>query len=627
MIITSGTTLDDRYELERRLGSGGFGEVFAATHVVTNRPCAVKLLAARPSTEAQRQRLLREARLAATLVDDHITRVLDAGVHDGRPFVVMELLEGEDLGRRIEREGALVPELVALCLLHVACALTAAHEQDIVHLDLKPRNMFLTRDGDGRPSVKLLDFGTAKLLRHGVDDSSTFIAGTPVYMAPEQFTGARVGPPADLYAYGMSAFHMLVGHTFYELEQQQADNPFALGARLMHGPPESASSRAARYDTTVPEAFDPWFARCTHVDPARRFASARKAHAGLLEALALSPTAIASVRVEALDDGLAGEHRPVATTETFRGPDRSAKVTRSASLRRTRSVDRIRRGMVAVAVCAMGAWVLMSAVHSSASTLSSALLASIPSLEDLARDPALSFATGDCRAGYQWYGIKSRVYLPRGVDGSCDDTPQSPLVVFIHDHQPSSTLGYESYRYLQRHLARNGFISVSIEVGDESSRAASRDALFLMEDFLAFSWPDTGYAEVESVALVGHGRGATTVRLLAEKLEGHPIFRVKTLVTLQPDQVGPALEGRHADASFELVADASAPTTRDAMPSTRKLVAGTDVGFAEGAIAQNRAVQGYLLAFLAAHHHGRKDWFDRFIVGDSIPGGVPAAGD
>lgn len=624
MIITSGSTLDDRYELERRLGSGGFGEVFAATHVVTKSRCAVKLLAARPSTETQRQRLLREARLAATLVDDHITRVLDAGVHDGRPFVVMELLEGEDLGRRIDRGGALGPGLVALCLLHVACALTAAHERDIVHLDLKPRNMFLTRDGDGRPSVKLLDFGTAKLIRHGVDDSSTFIAGTPVYMAPEQFTGAPVGPPADLYAYGMSAFHMLVGHAYYELEQQQADNPFALGARLMHGPPESASSRAARYDTVLPGGFDPWFARCTHVDPTRRFASAQQAHAGLLEALCLSSTAIASVRVEAFDDGLAGEPHPAAKTETLRGPDRSTRVTRVALHRPARSVDWVRRITIAVALCAMGAWVLRSAVSASASTLSSELLAATPSLEDLARDPALSFATSDCRAGYQWYGIKARVYLPRGVDGSCDDTPQSSLAVFIHDHRPSSSSSYESYRYLQRHLARNGFISVSIEVADKPSQAASRDALFLMEDFLAFSWPDTGSAELESVALVGHGRGATTVRLLAEKLEGHPIFGVKTLVTLQPRQAGPALGSRHADAHFELVSDSSAPTTRDAIPSTRKLVTGTDAGFAGGATEQNRAVQGYLLAFLAAHHQGRLPWYGRYVAGDAVPGEVLA---
>ncbi|MEM9696060.1 MAG: serine/threonine-protein kinase, partial [Myxococcota bacterium] len=186
MIIGSGSTLDGRYELERRLGRGGFGEVFAATHVETRRPCAIKLLAARPETADREDRLLREAHLAAALVDDHITRVLDAGIHDGIPFVVMERLEGEDLGRRLERSGAFPPGPTALFSLHVARALTAAHAHDIVHLDLKPRNMFLTWTADGRPLVKLLDFGTAKLLRHTSEESSTLLAGTPVYMAPEQ---------------------------------------------------------------------------------------------------------------------------------------------------------------------------------------------------------------------------------------------------------------------------------------------------------------------------------------------------------------------------------------------------------------------------------------------------------
>lgn len=276
----------DRYRLGVRLGGGGFGVVYDAKDIQTGQPCAVKLFFARGGDdEARNRRFMREVELSARIESPYVVTPLDAGIVDGAPFLVMERLWGEDLEQRVLRDGSCSASEVAHYLRDVATGLDAAHALDIVHRDLKLANMFLTQPSNGRPGVKILDFGTAKHLVHDDGRSTTALMGTPVYMAPEQFGSAALTPAVDIYAFGMSAFHLLVGEHFYERERVSSANPFALSALLARGVPETATARAARYGREVPSGFDAWFRQCTALDVQERYATATEAVDALVLAL------------------------------------------------------------------------------------------------------------------------------------------------------------------------------------------------------------------------------------------------------------------------------------------------------------------------------------------------------
>jgi eukaryotic-like serine/threonine-protein kinase len=286
-----------RYRLGKRLGGGGFGDVYEAEHMVTEQRLAIKLLHRRDGVEqSDDDRFLREPRLAARVESDHVAAVLDAGIEDGIHFIAMERLVGEDLGRRLARNERFSPAETALFLAHAAEGLAVAHGMAIVHRDLKPSNLFLTSRPDGRPLVKVLDFGTAKALEGSAGDMTTMAAGTPLYMAPEQFGSRPASAEADIYALGICAFQMLTGVHYFELERAESTNPFALASILAKGPPESARARAARYDQELPRVFDAWFARCCHASPEARFPAVVEAAAALAEALGVEGEALAAVQ-------------------------------------------------------------------------------------------------------------------------------------------------------------------------------------------------------------------------------------------------------------------------------------------------------------------------------------------
>lgn len=269
-----------RYRVSRRLGAGGFGSVYESTHLVTGRRCALKVLLPHLAQDADfRTGFLRESRVTAQLESEHIVDVLDAGIDDDTdiPFMVMELLNGEDLSRRLRRKGKFSPAETIVYLGQVALALEQAHKYAIIHRDLKPGNLFLTRRLDGGPLVKILDFGIAKVLAEQSTRSVTTSAGTPLYMAPEQFRREAVSAQVDVYAMGMLAFIFLVGKHYFRLEREQCENAYALALTLVEGPAESATARAARYGAQLPPAFNHWFARASHADPRQRHGSAREA--------------------------------------------------------------------------------------------------------------------------------------------------------------------------------------------------------------------------------------------------------------------------------------------------------------------------------------------------------------
>lgn len=208
-----GTTLADRYLLNRLLGAGGFGGVFEAHDSVLERAVAVKILTPGLSGEAHRQRFRREARLLARLKHPNIVDVIDFGEEDALLFLVMGLVRGEPLSRLITRSFPFpASQVVALCD-QILQGLEAAHEQGMIHRDLKPENILVEQEAQRPLRVSLVDFGTATLLAPG-DNFRTaegHFFGTPAYMSPEQCREQPLDARSDLYSFGCVLYQLLCG--------------------------------------------------------------------------------------------------------------------------------------------------------------------------------------------------------------------------------------------------------------------------------------------------------------------------------------------------------------------------------------------------------------------------------
>ena len=212
MTEPAGRCLGGRYRMEVLLAAGGMGEVWAARDLLAVRPVAVKVLGGAFAGDGRAaERLRREARAAGRLEHPNIARVLDLGEHDGRPYLVMELLEGESLAERIGRAGPMAPAEAALVVAAVAGALEAAHRAGVVHRDVKPGNVFLTAGGE----VKVLDFGIALAAGEAALTTGDLI-GTAAYLAPERVLGQRATPAADVYALGVVLYELLAGRRPFE---------------------------------------------------------------------------------------------------------------------------------------------------------------------------------------------------------------------------------------------------------------------------------------------------------------------------------------------------------------------------------------------------------------------------
>jgi serine/threonine-protein kinase len=200
--------LAERYEIEREVGSGGMACVYLARDTLLERRVALKVLDARHAGDpAYVERFRAEARAAARLQHPNVVGVIDRGEDGGREFIVYEYVEGDSLQQLVARDGPFPPERAASVGLEVARALAHAHEQGLVHRDVKPQNVLVGEDGRAR----VTDFGIARALEGPERTESGAILGTGSYVAPEQAQGERVGPTADVYSLGIVLYELLAG--------------------------------------------------------------------------------------------------------------------------------------------------------------------------------------------------------------------------------------------------------------------------------------------------------------------------------------------------------------------------------------------------------------------------------
>jgi hypothetical protein len=261
----------DRYALQQELTRGGMGAVWVAHDRRLDREVAVKLmLPAEGGHAASRPRFEREARAVAALASQHVVQIFDFGVDAGAPFLVMELLRGEDLGARLKRLSRIpVAGMQAICG-QIAKALAAAHDAGLVHRDLKPSNVFLARI-DGDEVVKVLDFGIAKAhgpTPEGELTKTGMLLGTPQYMSPEQLRSAkRVDLRSDLWALGALLFQCITGtHAF--TGESLADLILAITIDPIPAPSQVCPG--------LPSDVDAFFSRALQREPDARFQSARE---------------------------------------------------------------------------------------------------------------------------------------------------------------------------------------------------------------------------------------------------------------------------------------------------------------------------------------------------------------
>jgi serine/threonine-protein kinase len=264
-----GEVVGGKYRIERLIGRGAMGAVFAARHELLQKQVAIKLIAEEHAgTPEAVTRFFNEARAAAGIEGEHVARVLDVGqLENGPPFMAIELLDGADLARVLEERGPLPVHEVIDWVLQALEALAEAHSLGIVHRDLKPANLFLTRRRDGTTLVKVLDFGISK--QPPVSSGSPSITatasllGSPMYMAPEQLRSAKtVDARADIWAIGVVLYELLSGRLPF-----QAENVAELFVAVLERTPPAL--RTLRPD--VPSGFEDVVARCLARDVGERF--------------------------------------------------------------------------------------------------------------------------------------------------------------------------------------------------------------------------------------------------------------------------------------------------------------------------------------------------------------------
>jgi eukaryotic-like serine/threonine-protein kinase len=259
--------VDGRYRLEKPLGEGASGTVWLARDERRDIDVALKIL--RPKLAATKdmlERFVREADLSERMLSPHIVRGLARGTTaDGAPYIAYELLEGEDVGARLGRVGRMSLDEARAVIVHTCRALARAHAIGVLHRDIKPDNLFVTKT-DGRALVKVLDFGVAELVRSADRDGP--LVGTLEYLAPEVVLGERAASArSDLYSVGVVAYRCLAGEPPF-----RADNM----GQLVLAHAKTTPRPLREIDKRTPADVDAWLARALARDPDARFETARE---------------------------------------------------------------------------------------------------------------------------------------------------------------------------------------------------------------------------------------------------------------------------------------------------------------------------------------------------------------
>jgi eukaryotic-like serine/threonine-protein kinase len=291
----TGDIVHGRYRVRHELGRGGMAAVLAAYDAVLERDIALKIMLPQLVTSREAvERFINEARSLAKLESPHVVRVLDCGrlkaplACAGLPFMVLELLRGDDLYTVAAREGGLSAERVIRYALQACAGLAAAHAQGIVHRDLKPENLFLALDADGRECLKVLDFGIARSHSRRTLTRGRVGLGSPGYMSPEQVQGgSAIDARSDVWGVGVVMYELLAHRPAFV-----GDDPHTLCAQTLTGEVVPLGELCPQ----LPVALVQLVERCLERDPARRFSGVEELAQALRQAqFALAPSAPASI--------------------------------------------------------------------------------------------------------------------------------------------------------------------------------------------------------------------------------------------------------------------------------------------------------------------------------------------
>ncbi len=266
--VREGDILAGKYKVEKILGMGGMGVVVAAEHIALSQKVALKFVLPGALSDAQSvERFLREARAAVRLKSEHVAKVLDVGtLENGAPYMVMEYLEGADLGSVLSERGPLPIEAACDYVVQACEAVAEAHSLGIIHRDIKPQNLFLTQRVGGGPMIKVLDFGVSKVTGPSSKNltQTTAVMGSPLYMSPEQMRSSRnVDPRSDVWAMGVVLYEMITGHVPFDAESMPE-----LCLKVVSDPPRSIDELRPN----VPIALKTIMLKCLEKNPDNRYA-------------------------------------------------------------------------------------------------------------------------------------------------------------------------------------------------------------------------------------------------------------------------------------------------------------------------------------------------------------------
>lgn len=347
--VELGEVLAGKYRVERILGAGGMGIVVAAHHLSLDQLIALKFLLPEANANPEaRKRFAREARNAVRLKSEHVARIFDVGALDnGASYIVMEFLDGVDLGSLLARERTL-PVPVAVDFILQACdAVAEAHALGIIHRDLKPQNLFVTRRHDNSHLIKVLDFGIAKAAPNGVDFTGTTtqaMIGSPGYMSPEQMRATRlVDARTDVWALGIVLHELVLGHKPWTGEA------FDLCLKIATEPLPPFP------DAGLPPGFEHVLRRCLEKDPDQRFSD--------VDALAVALSPFAPPHAQPLIQQICRALRSDPPARTLIPPvDGPRTLHETAGQDLARTAARSRRQRIAGLIAALGVTAVVSVV-------------------------------------------------------------------------------------------------------------------------------------------------------------------------------------------------------------------------------------------------------------------------